>query len=574
MKSIFKYFILAAFGIAAQLEAVSVSASVDVNTISQSDVFTFKVEAKDADSSPSVDISPLLQSFTIVSGPAQQTNIQWINGTMASSRSLTWTLIANKSGTILIPPLSVTFGGKRYKTNPITMVVNSDGNAGTTDADIFIIAAADKETAFVGEQVTVSYKLFTRVNLSLTSVEYPKGIGFWVEDLRKPASPRHRDTQVNGVRYRAYTLYEAALFPTKTGKLFVDPMTVNCAVSVSQKRKKDPFFDSPFMDSFFNQTVPKVIRSKKVEINVKPYPKDKPSDFTGAVGTFTVESKLDAEKVKVNEAVTFTINIKGTGNFNLFSLPEITFQNDIQVHSPTSVFQKETLRDKLTGELTVEYILIPREAGRVHIPKVDLAFFNPETQLWDRAKTPGHSLLVEEGDQAAAASGLSRSEVELLKEDIHYIKTDAPSWHKKGSSPISIAAWILYGFAALLFLAPYPLESARKKAIASAPERRSKAALRKAIKALSGITDNPDSEISGTIYHYLSEKCGLDVQAMDPIGAQEILKDKIPEALQTEILRILSACDAVRYAPGQEFEASQWVEDAISVLTQIDAQLS
>lgn len=574
MNSIIKYLILAAIGMTANLEAVSVSASVDVGTIGLSDVFTFKVEAKDADNTPSVDISPLLKSFTIVSGPAQQTNIHWVNGKMASSRSLTWTLIANKSGTLVIPSLSVTFGGKRYKTNPITMIVNSDGNTAATNADIFIIAEADKETAFVGEQVTVSYKLFTRVNLSLSSVEYPKGIGFWVEDLRKPASPRHRDTQINGVRYRSYTLYEAALFPTKTGKLFVDPMTVNCAVSVSQKRKKDPLFDSPFFDSFFTQTVSKVIRSKKVEINVKLYPKGKPSDFTGAVGTFTLDSKLDAENLKVNEAVTFTVNLKGTGNFNQFSLPEITFQNDIQVHTPTSVFRKEALRDKLTGELTIEYILIPREAGRVYIPKVDLAYFNPETQLWDRAKTLGHSLVVEEGDQAAAASGLSRSEVELLKEDIHYIKTDAPSWRKKGASPISIAAWLMYGFSALLFLSPYPLESARKKAIASAPERRSKAALRKAVKTLSRIIENPDSEISGTIYHYLSEKCGLDVQAMDPIGAQEILKDKISEEMQTEILRILSACDAVRYAPGQEFEVSQFIEDAKSILTQIDEQLS
>jgi hypothetical protein len=183
-------------------------------------------------------------------------------------------------------------------------------------------------------------------------------------------------------------------------------------------------------------------------------------------------------------------------------------------------------------------------------------------------------LIVEEGDQTAVAPGLSRSEVELLKEDIHYIKTDVPSWHKKGASPISIVAWLMYGFSALLFLSPYPLETARKKAIASAPERRSKAALRKALKTLSKVSENPDSEIPGTIYHYLSEKCGLDVRAMDPMGAQDILQNKISEALQFEIIRILSACDAIRYAPGQELEAAELIEEAQSVLTKIDEQLS
>ena len=572
MNQVYKFIFLATIGLS-RIGAVSVSASVDAGTINLSDVFTLKVEAKDADNTPTVDISPLLKNFTIVSGPAQQTNIQWINGKMASSRSLTWTLIANNSGTIVIPPLSVTMGGKRYKTNPITMVVNADGSGGAGNADIFIVAAADKQSAYVGEQITVSYKLFTKVNLSLTGVEYPKGTGFWVEDLRKPAAPRHRDTQVNGIRYRVYTLYEAALFPTKTGNLSVDPMVVNAAVSVSQKRKRDPFFDSPFMDSFFTQTVPKVIRSEKLDIKVKPYPSGKPSDFTGAVGTFSLDSNLDSEIVKVNEAVTFTVKLSGTGNFNLFSMPELQFQNDVQVHSPTSVFQKEALRDKLTGELRIEYILIPREEGRVYIPKVEFAFFNPQTESWDRTKTPGFTLSVEKGEEAAL-SGLSRNEVELLKEDIHYIKTDAPDWLKKGSSKIGITAWIMYGFAALLFLSPYPLESARKKAIASAPQRRSKAALRKALKSLQNITDNPDSEISGTVYWYLSEKCGLDVKAMDPSGVRALLTPKITDESLSDILRILSDCDAIRYAPGKGIETQKLIDETATVLTAIDEQLS
>ena len=77
---------------------VSVTASVDVNRISQSETVGFKIVATNADGTPNVDISPLLKDFKIVSGPAQQTNIQWVNGAMTSSRSLSWTLLAKKEG--------------------------------------------------------------------------------------------------------------------------------------------------------------------------------------------------------------------------------------------------------------------------------------------------------------------------------------------------------------------------------------------------------------------------------------------------------------------------------------------
>ena len=38
----------------------------------------------------------------------------------------------------------------------------------------------------MGEQVTVTYKLYTRVQLGLEKIDYPKSVGFWQEDLSIP----------------------------------------------------------------------------------------------------------------------------------------------------------------------------------------------------------------------------------------------------------------------------------------------------------------------------------------------------------------------------------------------------
>ena len=67
---------------------ISVSASVDINKISKSETFGFKITALNVDESPSVDISPLSSLFKVISGPSQQTNIQWINGSMTLELSL------------------------------------------------------------------------------------------------------------------------------------------------------------------------------------------------------------------------------------------------------------------------------------------------------------------------------------------------------------------------------------------------------------------------------------------------------------------------------------------------------
>ena len=98
---------------------IAVNASVDASNISKNETINFKINVVNAKGTPRVEISPILEDFKLISGPAQQTNIQWINGAMTSSRSLSWTILAKKIGKINIPSLSVIIDGKKYSTNPI-----------------------------------------------------------------------------------------------------------------------------------------------------------------------------------------------------------------------------------------------------------------------------------------------------------------------------------------------------------------------------------------------------------------------------------------------------------------------
>ena len=90
----------------------SVQISVDRNRITQDDLITLSVEVSGSKSFASVNMDPVKKDFVVVSGPGQQTNVQWINGSMTSTRTLTWTLSPNREGTLTIPALTGTVDGK------------------------------------------------------------------------------------------------------------------------------------------------------------------------------------------------------------------------------------------------------------------------------------------------------------------------------------------------------------------------------------------------------------------------------------------------------------------------------
>ena len=54
--------------------------------------------------------------------------------------------------------------------------------------------------------------------------------------------------------------------------------------------------------------------TEPVPLEVQPLPAGAPAGFKGAVGQFTLESKLVPEQVNEGEPITWTLSLKGTGN--------------------------------------------------------------------------------------------------------------------------------------------------------------------------------------------------------------------------------------------------------------------
>ena len=102
---------------------VQVKAYVDKKKCSVDDIINYKIELQDASSFGDISINKLSGHFSIISGPSQQTSMQWINGSVTNSKTISWTLAPKKTGKIKIPSLDVRIGGQTYKTNQITLQV-------------------------------------------------------------------------------------------------------------------------------------------------------------------------------------------------------------------------------------------------------------------------------------------------------------------------------------------------------------------------------------------------------------------------------------------------------------------
>lgn len=550
------------------VNAQEVKATVSANSIQLSDVFTFKIEVINSSNNPEVELAPLLNDFSVISGPAQQTNMQWINGKSSSSRSLSWTLVAKKEGKFTIPSLNVKIGKETFKTEPIVMTI-SDSDVEYESKELFLTMDIDKTNAYVGEQITITYKLYTRVNMSIQNVEFPKHSGFWTEELYIPEQVQFQDVVIDGISYKSSTIYRIAIFPTKSGKLELTPMVMNCNVVV---KSNSNFFNDPFFGSFGNQTVPKVLRTKPTTINVKEFPGEIPNGFSGAVGDFKILSSLSQESVKANNATTLKIELKGTGNIDVLSIPEIQFPQNIEVFPPTFETKKEPFRDQITGTVTKEFILIPRKTGRFEIPQIEIPYFNPKVREWRIATTKALELIVEPGvGIEGEGAGFTKEEVELLGEDIRFIRTEPINWSNNTNYYLLI---VIYGLSLILIILPSLVFKIQESRLSNEQFRRSKKALANAKKMLKKSDGDQFTNSENAIYGYLRDKLLLSSDKLDPLKVRSVLtKNSIDNEIINETVELLKICDAGRFAPGGEVSREKLIKRSKILLKQLNAKL-
>lgn len=597
-----KYFLMIFLLGSGLTAAQSFTATVDKTTLALSETFQVYFNFKGEDANSIKDFQPpQFDEFQVLSGPNQSSSMQIINGKVSASITYSYYLKPTTTGTFTIGKAEVTHLGKNYSTKPIEITViqttpNTNQNLSRKSSDdnisdnLFIIASVDKRSAFVGEQVTVTYKLYTRLNISSPQIsKLPNFEGFWAEDLETGKTVSFDIEMYKGERYRSAVIKKVALFPTKSGKLTVTPFELNVPVIIKRKRSTDDLFDDFFNDSFFGRTETQdyIAKSNQVTINVSPLPNGNvPESFDGAVGNFDLSASIDKKEVEQNESVTLKIKISGTGNIKLLDVPEIELPVGFEKYDPKTS-EKIAKNNIISGTKSIEYLLVPRIAGEKKIPPVEFSYFNPRTKKYETEKTPEFTLTVTEGEGnfSAENNGFSKEDVKLLSEDIRYIKTSSVELKEKGEFN-EIKSWFWFTAVFPLFVLVSLIIFKRRSDRLSGNQQmmrfqKAEKAAKQRLKTAKKLLEEQKltafyTEISTALSGYLEDKLTIQKSEFTVNKALAALKQKnIPEELIGRVKSIIEESEYARFAPDgeQKARAGQLYNNSVEVIIHLEKYL-
>ena len=554
----------------------SIQISIDNNQIEEGDFISLSVEATGSKDFPQIDLSALKSTFDILGGPSQQTNIQFINGKRSSIKTITWTITPQKSGNIYIPALSGIIDGKKFKGKriPINVIkVNDTANK----RSVFIKADIDKKKAYLGEQITLSYKLYKQTEINITSIDQfqmPEFPGFWVEELFNPKRLQYQKQLeiIDGIKYQVAILGQRALFPIASKEHIIPSVQIKVNLEVKSKRnKRDPFFD-PFFNSFFSETKMKILNSEEKKVSIKAFPRDRPKDFFGAVGDFKISSSSDVEKIKINEGITFNITLEGTGNLSLFTLPELKFPDYIEVFQPNESLDKDVFRNQLTGKKILEYILIPRKSGNIVLPEVSFTYFNLKNKKWSIIRTKSLNITVEDNNNPykIKSQGYDIDEGTMIDKDIRYLSYYL---HYPLIPENNILVVSIYLFAFFIFLLPFISLRFKNIQLVKRIFYKEKTAIKIAFKVINNKDQDLYQRTSLGFYLFLENKLKLKSGNLDSESVKLILKGKVDSGLIEKVVSILKVCDEANYSSSYVKLDPLIIKKMLSLIREIDKVL-
>ena len=121
--------------------------------------------------------------------------------------------------------------------------------------NLFLRASVDRSRVYLGEQITATFKVYTRVRITNYTInKLPSMTGFWGEELVIPQQVTLTNEALNGKQYQVGLLKKVALFPTQAGTLEMNPLEIVCQVQMENRKRSNDFFDQFFNDPFFNNT--------------------------------------------------------------------------------------------------------------------------------------------------------------------------------------------------------------------------------------------------------------------------------------------------------------------------------
>ena len=378
----------------------------------------------------------------------------------------------------------------------------------------------------------------------------------------KQVQGQQRAARVGNVGFTVVP-FSLPLTATRSGAQTLGPITATVVLQVPAERgNRDGFFD-PF--GMFNRTrnERRALATEAVQIQVLPLPTEgRPADFSGAVGSFTLDFSAGPTNVAVGDPITIRAQITGRGPIESLKLPDQSAWRDFKTYPPTT---KVELTDALglQGTKFFEEVVVPQNAELKSLPGFAFSYFDPDVKAYRTLAHPAVALVVRPAGSTPPPSVANlpgtKPEEPAVRQDIVPLKQRLGPVTRV-QPPLVTQPWFLAA-QAVPVLAWLGLLGWRRRAesLANNPrlrrQRQVAQVLREGLQELRNqAAQNKSEEFFATLIRLLQEQLGerLDLPASaitEAVIAERLRPRQVPEPTLAGLHELFLRCNQARYAP-------------------------
>jgi hypothetical protein len=326
-------------------------------------------------------------------------------------KNIVYTLVAVKPGKFIIRGATVMVNGLFFKSDDAVIeviskeeaIARAQKNENASEyflrpgedpyekirQNLFMKVWVNKKNCYVGEPVTATFKLYSRLQSKSDIVKNPGFYGFSVQDIVNLDDHLSNTETINGKTFDVHIVRAVQLYPLQAGLFVIDPMEVMNKVEFSKsivnkkteqeiregsvEEKEQSGNDNAFTYESSSST-------EKIAIHVKPHPeRNKPREFSGATGNFSINAALERNELGKNEEGTLIITIRGKGNFTQLPAPVIQWPAGIEGFDAVIKDSLDKTQTPLKGTRIFHFPFIAGKPGAYTVPGISLAFFDPDS---------------------------------------------------------------------------------------------------------------------------------------------------------------------------------------------------
>ncbi|MCU0323091.1 MAG: BatD family protein [Chitinophagaceae bacterium] len=250
--------------------------------------------------------------------------------------------------------------------------------------NVFVKAEASTMNAYIGQPILVTYKFYNRLQAQSKVIKMPIFSGCSVQEMTTNDLVPTIETY-NGKKYRVQTIRRVQLIPLHAGNIVLDTASVESAFTVYDKGVTQQQINQ---QQAFSHDEVFISNSKPVIVTVKDLPtNNQPNYFTGAIGNFVINAKLQKNNDTVNENNTLKISIVGEGNFAFISCPTVLWPSGCTGFEDNSNETVNKLVFPNTGikEFTIPFVAT--QAGKYTIPPIKFSYFDADNHVYKNIET-------------------------------------------------------------------------------------------------------------------------------------------------------------------------------------------